>query len=327
MSADLLPQISDIEAAEGRLAGYVRITPLLESSRLNSMVGARLFIKAECLQRTGSFKFRGAFNKIAQIPKEKRALGVVAYSSGNHAQGVGAAAEILGLPATIVMPSDAPAVKIANTKNYGAEVVLYDRADGNRSAVAENILAKTGGTLIPPYNDFDVIAGQGTIGLELAREAEALGTRLDFVLGPSSGGGMMSGVALALATLSPDTSLYSVEPKQYDDIAQSLAVGGRVTIEVGMPSLCDALLLETPGEITFEILKSHLSGGVSVSDEQALAAMRIAFDEFKIVLEPSGATALAAVLNGKIDVNGKTAGIICSGGNVDPEIFARALQF
>ena len=327
MNADLLPQISDIEAAEGRLAGYVRITPLLESSRLNSMVGARLFIKAECLQRTGSFKFRGAFNKIAQIPKEKRALGVVAYSSGNHAQGVGAAAEILGLPATIVMPSDAPAIKIENTKNYGAEVVLYDRADGNRSAVAENILAKTGGTLIPPYNDFDVIAGQGTIGLELAREAEALGTRLDFVLGPSSGGGMMSGVALALATLSPDTSLYSVEPKQYDDIAQSLAVGGRVTIEVGMPSLCDALLLETPGEITFEILKSHLSGGVSVSDEQALAAMRIAFDEFKIVLEPSGATALAAVLNGKIDVNGKTAGIICSGGNVDPEIFARALQF
>ena len=175
-------------------------------------------------------------------------------------------------------------------------------------------------------NDFDVISGQGTIGLELARQAEAMEYPLDFVFGPSSGGGMMGGVALAFATLSPDTFLYSVEPSGYDDIAQSLTVGDRVTIEVGTPSLCDALLLETPGELTFEIMKSHLSGGVSVSDEQVLVAMRVAFDELKIVLEPSGATALAAALHGKIDVRGKTVGIICSGGNVDPDIFARALQ-
>ena len=326
MNTDLLPQISDIKAAERRLVGYARVTPLLESSRLNAMVGARLLVKAECLQRTGSFKFRGAFNKIVQIPEERRSLGVVAFSSGNHAQGVGAAAEILGLSATIVMPSDAPAIKIQNTKNYGAQVVLYDRADGNRVAVAEHILAQTGGTLIPPYNDFDIISGQGTIGLELAREAEAMEYPLDFVFGPSSGGGMMGGVALAFATLSPDTFLYSVEPSGYDDIAQSLKVGDRVTIEVGTPSLCDALLLETPGELTFEIMKSHLSGRVSVSDEQVLIAMRVAFDEFKIALEPSGAAALAAVLHGKIDVRGKTVGIICSGGNVDPDIFARALQ-
>lgn len=326
MSADLLPQISDIEAAKRRLAGYAMATPLVESPRLNALVGARLLIKPECLQRTGSFKFRGAFNKIIQIPQERRACGVVAFSSGNHAQGVAAAAEILGLPATIVMPSDAPAIKIENTKNYGAEVILYNRADGNRVAVAKHVLAQTGGTLIPPYNDFDVIAGQGTIGLELAREAKALDAPLDIVLGPSSGGGMMAGVALAFASRSPDTSLYSVEPDHYDDIAQSLAANDRVTIELGMPSLCDALLLETPGELTFEIMKLHLSGGVSVSDEQALAAVRVAFNEFKVVLEPSGAAALAAVLHGKIDVHGKTVGIICSGGNVDPDIFVRALQ-
>mgnify|MGYP001235543909 CR=1 FL=1 len=326
MSVGLLPQISDIEAAEGRLAGYARVTPLLESPRLNALADARLLIKPECLQRTGSFKFRGAFNKIAQIPEERRARGVVAFSSGNHAQGVGAAAKILGLPATIVMPSDAPAIKIENTKNYGAKIVFYDRADGNRVAVAEDILAQTDGTLIPPYNDFDVIAGQGTIGLELAREAEALEASFDIVLGPSSGGGMMAGVALAFASCSPDTSLYSVEPNQYDDIAQSLATGDRVIIEVGMPSLCDALLLETPGKLTFEIMKSRLAGGVSVSDEEALAAVRVAFDELKIVLEPSGATALAAVLQRKIDVRGKIVGIICSGGNVDPDIFVRALQ-
>ena len=192
MNPNLLPQISDIEAAERRLDGYARVTPLMESSCLNASLGARLLIKPECLQRTGSFKFRGAFNKIAQIPEERRALGVVAFSSGNHAQGVGAAAEIFGLPATIVMPSDAPTIKIENTKNYGAEVVLYDRADGNRVAVAEHILAQTGGTLIPPYNDFDVIAGQGTIGLELVREAETLEASFDIVLGPSSGGGLMA---------------------------------------------------------------------------------------------------------------------------------------
>ncbi len=326
MSAGLLPQISDIEAAEGRLAGYAWVTPLLESPRLNALAEARLLIKPECLQRTGSFKFRGAFNKIVQIPKERRARGVVAFSSGNHAQGVAAAAEILRLPATIVMPSDAPAIKIKNTKNYGAEVILYDRADGNRVAVAEHILAQTGGTLIPPYNDFDVIAGQGTIGLELARDAEALEAPLDIVLGPSSGGGMMAGVALAFASRSPETSLYSVEPNQYDDIAQSLAAGDRVSIEVGVPSLCDALLLETPGKLTFEIMKSRLVGGVSVSDDEALAAVRVAFDEFKIVLEPSGAIALAAVLQSKIALRGKTVGIVCSGGNVDPDIFVRALQ-
>jgi len=321
-----LPQITDVEAAAERLAGYARVTPILESPRLNEHLGGRLLIKPECLQRTGSFKFRGAFNKISQIPDEDRSKGVVAYSSGNHAQGVAAAAQILELPATIVMPSDAPVIKIENTKSYGAEVVLYERKDGNRVQVAEGILAKTGGTMVPPFNDFDVIAGQGTIGLEFVPQAESIGTALDIVLGPSSGGGMLSGVAVAFGDRSPDTELYSVEPDAYDDIVQSLAAGERITIETGTPSLCDALLVETPGELTFEIMKARLAGGVSVSDEEALEAVKVAFEEFKIVLEPSGATSLAAILSGKVDIKNKTAGVICTGGNVDPDVFVRALK-
>ncbi len=326
MSIGPLPRLVDIKAAQRRLLGHAKITPLLESQRLNARVDARLLFKAECLQRTGSFKFRGAFNKIDQIPRERRGAGVVAYSSGNHAQGVGAAAEILDIPATIVMPSDAPTIKIENTKNYGADVVLYDREDGNRVAIANRILDETGGTLVPPYDDFDVIAGQGTIGLEFICEAETMGTALDVVLGPSSGGGMMSGVAIAFASHSPKTALYSVEPDNFDDIAQSLSVGKRQSIDARTPSICDALLLETPGKLTFEIMKAHLSGGVSVTDEEALSAVSVAFEELKIVLEPSGAIGLAAILYEKLDVRRKTVGIICSGGNVDPELFARALN-
>ncbi len=301
-------------------------TPLLESPRLNDRLGGRLLIKPECLQRTGSFKFRGAFNKIVQIPDDDKSRGVVAFSSGNHAQGVAAAAQILGLPATIVMPSDAPAIKITSTKSYGATVVPYERKDGNRVQVAERILGETGGSMVPPYNDFDVIAGQGTIGLEMAEQASTLGTPLDVVLGPSSGGGMLSGVATALGVVSSDTIVYSVEPAFYDDIAQSLEAGRRIEIETGRPSVCDALLVEMPGDLTFEIMKARVTSGFSVSDDDALAAVKLAFEEFKIVLEPSGAIALAAVLTGKVDIQNKTVGVVCTGGNVDPDLFTRALN-
>ena len=302
-------------------------TPLLESPRLNDRLGGRLLIKPECLQRTGSFKFRGAFNKIVQIPDDDKSRGVVAFSSGNHAQGVAAAAQILGLPATIVMPSDAPAIKITSTQSYGATVVPYERKDGNRVQLAERILGETGGSMVPPYNDFDVIAGQGTIGLEIAEQASTLGTPLDVVLGPSSGGGMLSGVATALGVVSSDTIVHSVEPAFYDDIAQSLEAGKRIEIETGRPSVCDALLVEMPGDLTFEIMKARVTSGFSVSDDDALAAVKLAFEEFKIVLEPSGAIALAAVLTGKVDIQNKTAGVVCTGGNVDPDLFTRALNY
>ncbi len=321
-----LPTYQDVLAAKDRLAGEARRTPLLESDRVNEQLGCRLLIKAENLQRTGSFKFRGAYNRICQFSDEEKPRGVVAFSSGNHAQGVALAAKLLDVPASIVMPSDAPKIKIENTRGYGAEVVLYDRKDGNRVQVAEDILAKTGGTMVPPYNDPDIICGQGTIGLEICEQAHEVGAELDILTGPSSGGGMMSGCTLAFAELSPETDLYAVEPANYDDITRSLNAGERVTIQTGTPSLCDALLLETPGELTFEIMKARLAGGLVVTDDEALAAVKLAFQEFKIVLEPSAATSLAAILTGKVDRTGKTIGVICTGGNVDPAVFQRAIS-
>ena len=317
---------ADIIDAADRLADYIRTTPVLESDALNDRLGCRLLVKAESLQRTGSFKFRGAFNKISQISKAQRANGIVAYSSGNHAQGVALAARLLGVSASIVMPSDAPAIKIENTKRHGAEVILYERKDGNRVEVASEILAQTGGTMVPPFDDTEIIAGQGTIGLEFARQTRELDTALDILIAPSSGGGMISGCAIALKELSPDTQVYCVEPENYDDIARSLDAGEKVTIHPGSSSICDALLIETPGNITFEIMKDHLTGGLAVSDQEALAAMKTAFHEFKLVLEPSGATSLAAVLNSNVDCQGKTVGIVCSGGNVDASTFQRALD-
>ncbi len=313
-------------AAKDRLAGEARRTPMLESDRVNEQLGCRLLIKAENLQRTGSFKFRGAFNRICQLSDDEKPRGVVAFSSGNHAQGVALAAKLLDVPASIVMPSDAPKIKIENTRGYGAEVVLYDRKYGNRVQVAEDILSRTGGTMVPPYNDPDIICGQGTIGLEICEQVREIDAELDVLTGPSSGGGMMSGCALAFANLSPATELFAVEPANYDDITQSLEAGERVIIQTGAPSLCDALLLETPGELTFEIMKSRLAGGLVVTDEEALAAVKLAFQEFKIILEPSAATSLAAILNSKVDRAGKTICVICTGGNVDPAVFQRAVS-
>ena len=326
MSLPVNPTVMDIHAAQARLAGHARLTPVLESSKLNEEFGCRLLVKAESLQQTGSFKFRGAFNKISLIPENRRYKGVVAFSSGNHAQGVAAAAKIFAIHATIVMPSDAPKIKILNTQSFDADVVFYDRKTENRVEIAKRISEDTGGLIIPPYNDPDIIAGQGTIALEILCQSRAINANLDIVLGPSSGGGTMSGCSLALKHFKPELTLFCVEPEDYDDIAQSLELGERIKIKAGHPSICDALLLETPGDLTFQILRELQVNGLAVSDAAVLQAMRVAFQEFKIVLEPSAAISLAAVLDGKINCRYKTVAVICTGGNVDPEVFQKALQ-
>jgi threonine dehydratase len=301
------------------------ITPLIESSALNKRIGGRILIKPENLQRTGSFKFRGAYNKLSQLPEAARGAGVAAYSSGNHAQGVAAAAALLGLPATIVMPADAPRIKIENTRGYGAEVVLYDRYHEVRDEVAAEIVAERGATLVRPYDDPDIIAGQGTCGLEIAQQAAALGAKLDAVLVCCGGGGLVSGTALALAELTPSTAVYSVEPKSFDDTARSLAAGERLRNDPAARSICDALLAPTPGELTFALNKQLLAGGLVVSDEEAAAAMAYAFRELKLVIEPGGAVALAALLAGRIEAAGKVVALTLSGGNVDAESYCQIL--
>ena len=319
------PTIDDIRAAARRLDGRAVLTPLLESPLLNARLGGRLLVKAETLQRTGSFKFRGAYNTLAQLDAAQRRGGVVAYSSGNHAQGVAAAAQLLGMPAVIIMPADAPAIKVANTRAYGAEVVLYDRYRESREEIGRRVAAERGAALVPPFDDVRVIAGQGTAGLEIAAQAKAVDARLDAVIVPCSGGGLVAGCAVALAAESPGTAVYAAEPAGFDDMRRSLAMGERVANEPGGRSICDALLVSMPGEVTFPINRRLLAGGVAISDEEVLDAMATAFTDLKLVVEPGGAAALAAVLSGKLAVKGRTLAVIASGGNVDPAIFARAL--
>jgi len=319
------PTIADLRAAAARLEGRVVTTPLLESPLLNARLGGRLLVKAETLQRTGSFKFRGASNALLQLDERGRRAGVVAFSSGNHAQGVAAAAQMLGIPAAIVMPADAPAIKIANTRAYGAEIVLYDRWRESREAIAARLAQERGASLIPPYDDPRIIAGQGTAGLELAEQVNALGAFLDALVVPVSGGGLVAGCALALAAESPGTKVYGAEPEAFDDLRRSLAAGERRANDPAARSICDALLAPMPGEITFAIHRQLLAGSLAVSDAEVLAAMATGFADLKLVIEPSGAAALAAVLSGKLDVAGRTVAVIASGGNVDRETFTRAI--
>ncbi|MEZ5669535.1 MAG: threonine/serine dehydratase [Alphaproteobacteria bacterium] len=318
--------LEDVRAAAGRLAGLAVRTPLLESTLLNRRAGCRLLVKPEPLQRTGSFKFRGAYNAVSQIPPADRPKGVVAVSSGNHAQGVAAAAQLLGVPATIVMPADAPAIKRANTEAYGATVVPYERFGESREDIAARIQAETGAEMVSPFDDLRVIAGQGTVGLEIAEDAARLGIALDAVLTPVGGGGLIAGTATAVAALAPDTKIYGVEPAGFDDTRRSLAAGERLSVDPDARSFCDALLRPTPGEITFPINRRLLAGGVAVSDAETAEAMRVAFDTLKLVVEPGGAVALAAVLTGKLDVAGRTVVVVLSGGNVDAALFARVLD-
>jgi threonine dehydratase len=320
-----LPGLTEIRAAAEKLAAVAVQTPLLQAPALDRRTGGHVLIKAEMLQRTGSFKFRGAYNKISRIAPALRHKGVVAFSSGNHAQGVAAAAQLLKTPATIVMPADAPAIKIENTRGYGASVVLYDRDTGDREAIAAEIVARTGATLVRPYDDPDIIAGQGTIGLELVRQAEALGCRLDLVLTPCSGGGLMAGCATAVKALSPQTRLMTVEPQDFDDMARSLASGHRQTNKPGRRSICDALMSPTPGVLTFRINQRLTEAGLAVSDAEVQQAMAFAFRELKLVVEPGGAVPLAAVLSGKVEAAGQTIALVLSGGNVDAATFTAAL--
>ena len=315
------PTFADVEAAAARLDGMAVHTPLLSLPELDRRTGARVLVKPETLQRTGSFKFRGAYAKMSALDARTRARGVVAFSSGNHAQGVAAAAQLLGVPATIVMPCDAPAMKLANTRGYGAQVRTYDRLHDDRTALADAIVAETGATLVPPYDDREVTAGQGTCGLEIARQADALGARLDDALFCCGGGGLTAGSATALAELSPATRVYTVEPEGFDDTARSLQTGARVGNAPEAHSICDALLSPMPGELTFPILQHHGVRGLVVSDAEVRAAMAFAYAWLKLVVEPGGAVTLAALLSGKLDVQGRTVALVLTGGNVDAESF------
>ncbi|MBK3804136.1 pyridoxal-phosphate dependent enzyme [Azospirillum brasilense] len=315
----------DIVEAAARLDGFAVRTPLLENALLNERVGGRVLLKPEVLQRSGSFKFRGAFNRLSQLTPAERRGGVVAWSSGNHAQGVAAAAALLGMPAVIVMPSDAPALKIANTRGYGAEVVLYDRWTESREAIATAIAEERGAATVPPYDHPQIMAGQGTVGLEIAAQAQAIGAVPDDVIAPCSGGGLMSGVATAVRHSFPDARLWAAEPAGFDDVARSLAAGERVENVAGQRSICDALLTPTPGALTFPVMKDLLSGSLAVTDAEVKAAMAYAFTVLKLVVEPGGAVGLAAVLTGKLPAAGRTVAVVLSGGNVDAATFTDAL--
>ena len=318
-----LPTAADVDAAAQRLAGVALRTPLITSPVLDAMTQARVFLKAEILQRTGSFKFRGAYNKLSSIPLSERTHGVVAYSSGNHAQGVAAAARLLGMPAVIVMPADAPRPKRERTRSLGAEVVLYDRAREDRQAIAQDIAQKRHAALVPPYDDPLVIAGQGTIGREIVEDLAAHGLLPEVVVVTASGGGLTAGIALAVKARVPQARLYTAEPEGFDDHARSFRSGQREKNPTLTGTICDALMAQTPGELTFAINRALVGEGCAVSDQEVAAAVAFAFRELKLVVEPGGAVALAALIAGKLDISDKTAVVVLSGGNVDPELFAR----
>ena len=316
---------ADIDAAARVLAPFAVRTPLLSPPVLSEHVGAKVFLKPELLQRTGSFKFRGAFNKLSSIPLAARGGGVVAFSSGNHAQGVAAAAQILNMQATIVMPADAPLSKRERTKGYGAEVVLYDRDRGDREAIAGGIAAERGATLVRPYDDPFVIAGQGTVGREIADDLAALGIAPDIVVAPASGGGLVAGIATAVKARFPQAMLMSAEPEAFDDHARSLRAGKREPHRAQGRTICDALMASIPGELTFAINSRLLAKGLTASDAEVGVAVGFAFRELKLVVEPGGAVGLAALLAGRIETGGKNVVIVLSGGNVDADLFAELI--
>lgn len=314
--------VHDIEAAAGRLAGVSVMTPLLRNFELDARAGGAVLLKPECLQVTGSFKIRGAYNLLSQLTAEERIRGAVAWSSGNHAQGVAAAGGMLGIPTAIVMPEDAPRAKLANTRKLGGEVITYDRYTGDREAIAREIAAARDAVVVPSYDHEQIIAGQGTVGLEIAAQAIEMDLPPDQVLICCGGGGLSAGSAIALKAKLREVAVHPVEPLEFDDTARSLECGERVRVAGSARSICDALQAHTPGEMTFEINRRLLGKGLVVNDDEVREAMRFAFQNLKLVLEPGGAVALAAVLAGKIDTQGKTTAVVLSGGNVDSEMFA-----
>jgi len=318
-----LPTAADVDAAAQRLAGVALRTPLISSPVLDQLTGGRVFLKAETLQRTGSFKFRGAYNKLSSLSAERRRGGVVAFSSGNHAQGVAAAAQLLAMPAVIVMPADAPRPKRERTAALGAEVVLYDRQREDREAIARSIAEQRGAVLVPPYDDPLVIAGQGTTGREIIEDLATLAMAPDVVIVNASGGGLTAGIALAVKARVPAARLYTAEPAGFDDHARSFASGRRERNAALTGTMCDALMAPSPGRLTFEINRALVGSGVTASEDEVARAVAFAFRELKLVVEPGGAVALAALVAGTVDVRGKVAVAVLSGGNVDPDLFSR----
>ncbi|MCC6717538.1 MAG: threonine/serine dehydratase [Acetobacteraceae bacterium] len=320
-----LPTYDDVMAARGRIAALVVRTPMLRHPLLDQMTGGTILLKPEPLQRTGSFKLRGASNAILQLTEAQRRAGVVTHSSGNHAQAIAFAAAAVGAKATIFMPDDAPAIKVESTRRWGAEVRRYDRMKDDREGMTRAHADASGAVLVPPFDHADVIAGQGTLALELVEDAEAAGLAMDAMLACTGGGGLIAGCALAIEGASPDTQVYAVEPAGWDDTGRSLASGKRETNAPGGSTLCDSLLARTPGNLTFAVNRPRLAGGIAVTDAEVLAAIRFAFSHLKLVVEPGGAVCLAALLAGRFDARGKVVGAVLSGGNVDADVFGRAL--
>ena len=325
--------LEEIRQAAERIAGKAVRTPLLEAPLLDQRLGCRVLVKAESLQLTGSFKFRGAYNRIAQLTRQELDRGVVAYSTGNHAQGVAAAARTAGTSAVIVVPNDIPAIKKRNTQSWGAELAYYQREVEDRVAIAAAIADERHAVIVPPFDDDRIIAGQGTIGLELVEQAGALGVTLDAVVIPCGGGGLSAGIATAVKALSPETRIYLVEPSNYDDTLRSMAAGDRIANDLGPghgTTICDALTAEMPGELTFPINQRLADGVLAIDDDLVAEGLYAAFADLKLVLEPSGAIALAALVTGALgqefDVSGKSIAVISSGGNVDPLTYRDALQ-
>ena len=327
MAFDLndVPVFSDVEDAAAQLAGVAVKTPLLRSDLLDEQVGARIFVKPECLQRTGSFKFRGAYNRISRLSPEELARGVMAFSSGNHAQGVAAASRLMGSNAKILMPQDAPRAKVEGVKFWGGEVIFYDRATEDREAIGRRIADEEGRTLVPPFEDRYIIAGQGSAGLELMAQAREQDALIDKVICCAGGGGLIAGVGLAVKHANPEAEVWAAEPVDFDDMKLTFETGERVVNKKLTGSICDAIITPTHGELTWSLNARQLSGGYAVSDEEVLDAMAFAWRHLKIVVEPGGAVALAAVLSGKADVKGRTVCAVVSGGNVDKAMFEGAL--
>ncbi|MDZ4321890.1 MAG: threonine/serine dehydratase [Phenylobacterium sp.] len=317
-----MPSFEGVLDAARQIDGVAVRTPLIESLALNAVVGGRVLMKAENLQRAGAFKFRGAYNRISRLNAEQKARGVVAFSSGNHAQGVAAAAALVGTSAIIVMPSDSPRVKVEGVIGFGGEVRLYDRWTESREAIGAAIAAERGSVLVPPFDDPFIIEGQGTVALEMLDQADA---PMDQLLCGASGGGLMAGINLVMAERSPQTKVIVVEPEAYDDTARSLAAGERVGHPQGPPSICDALMSPMPGVLTWPINR-RLAGALTVSDAEVAEAVRFAFRHLKLVVEPGGAVSLAALLSGKSETKGRTTGIVLSGGNVDAVLYGEILE-
>jgi threonine dehydratase len=320
-----LPGFVDVEAAAERLRGFIVRTPILRHPLLDSLAGGSILVKAEPLQRTGSFKLRGATNAALLMDPAARRDGIVTVSSGNHGHAMAAAAHMLGMPALVAVPQDAPAIKVESAKRWGAEILFFDRHGTDRDTLAARLAVERRATLIPPFDHPDVIAGQGTVGLELVEDAKAAGLTLDVLAVPTGGGGLIGGCALVMEALVPSAEIWAVEPEGWDDTRRSLEAGRRLVNDGTGPGLCDSLLTKQPGALTFAINRPRLAGGVVVTPAEVLSAMRFAFEHLKLVVEPGGAVALAAVLAGKLDWRGRVAGVVVSGGNVDPALFTRAL--